>query len=305
MVDGNAGDDYHHPSILETMRRGRPHRLVTLANVRGIVCVVGFWWTLGLASAFANSVTFDGVFTQGGLIQGRVPPGSTVAFDGRPVRVSSAGIFLLGFGRDAKPKAEVMIEYPDGTKEHRVFNVKRRQYDIQRIDGLPPKKVTPSAADLERIKQETELVKRARKRDDPRTDFAQGFRWPLVGRISGVYGSQRILNGKPRRPHYGVDIASPTGTPVVAPASGVATLVHPDMYFSGGTLIIDHGHGLSSAFMHLHRILVAEGERIRQGQVIAEVGATGRVTGPHLDWRMNLFEVRVDPTLIVAPMPTQ
>ena len=148
-----------------------------------------------------------------------------------------------------------------------------------------------------------ELVKATRKLDDPRTDFLDGFIWPSQGPISGVYGSQRILNGKPRRPHFGVDVAGPVGTPVVAPAGGVVTLAHPDMYFSGGTLVIDHGHGLSSAFLHLSRILVKEGQRVEQGEPIAEIGATGRVTGAHLDWRMNWFEQRIDPQLLAGPMP--
>jgi murein DD-endopeptidase MepM/ murein hydrolase activator NlpD len=130
-----------------------------------------------------------------------------------------------------------------------------------------------------------------------------GFIWPLEGRISGVYGSQRILNGTPRRPHFGVDIAASVGTRAMAPADGVVTLAHPDMFYSGGTLIIDHGHGLSSTFMHLHRILVNKGQRVRGGEPVAEVGATGRVTGPHLDWRMNLFTKRLDPQLLVEPMP--
>jgi murein DD-endopeptidase MepM/ murein hydrolase activator NlpD len=129
------------------------------------------------------------------------------------------------------------------------------------------------------------------------------FIWPVTGRISGVYGSQRILNGKPKRPHYGVDIAAPTGTPVKAPADGVVSLVHNDMFYSGGTLIVDHGHGLSTTYMHLHKILVKKGQRVKQGDVIAQVGATGRVTGPHLHWGMNWFDTRLDPSLLVPPMP--
>ena len=127
----------------------------------------------------------------------------------------------------------------------------------------------------------------------------------MTGPISGVYGSQRILNGKPRRPHFGVDVARPTGTPIVAPADGVITLAEPAMFFSGGTLIIDHGHRLSSSMLHLHKILVKEGDQVKQGQVIAEIGATGRVTGAHLDWRMNLRGHRIDPQLLVPPMTVQ
>ena len=258
-----------------------------------------------LAPAAAETgVRLDGPRTQGGLLRGQVPPGSTVEYEGEAVRVSRDGWFLVGFGRDAPPDAELVVAFPDGRRRRQQLTVEPRDYDIQRIDGLPPRKVTPrSAEDLARIEADVRMVKQARAIDDPRTDFLSGFRWPATGRISGVYGSQRILNGEPRRPHFGIDIAAPTGTKVVAPADGVITLVHKDMFFSGGTMIVDHGHGLSSAFLHLSRILVERGERVVQGQAIAEVGSTGRSTGPHLDWRINLFGRRLDPALLVGPMP--
>ena len=248
-------------------------------------------------------IRLDGPRVQGGLVRGRVAPGSVVEFEGERVRVSRDGWFLIGFGRDAPPKAVLSVVFPDGRRQRYGLAVKPREYRIQRIDGLPPSKVTPSKKDLVRIRREVALVKRAREVDDLRTDFLGGFRWPVKGIISGVYGSQRILNGEPRRPHYGIDIAAPKGTKVVAPAAGVVTLVHPDMYFSGGTMIVDHGHGLSSAFLHLSRILVKKGQRVKQGQPIAEVGSTGRSTGPHLDWRINLFGRRLDAALLVGPMP--
>ncbi len=251
-----------------------------------------------------TGVPLDGPRTQGGLLRGRVAPGSAVEFEGVPVRVSADGWFLIGFGRDAPPEAELAVAFPDGRREGLVLEVASREYRIERIDGLPPSKVAPrSEEDLARIRAEARMVEQARSFDDPRTDFLSGFRWPLKGRISGVYGSQRILNGEPRQPHYGIDIAAPTGTKVGAPAGGEATLAHPDMLLSGGTLIVDHGHGLSSAFLHLARILVERGERVAQGQTIAEVGATGRATGPHLDWRINLFDRRLDPALLAGPMP--
>ena len=178
-----------------------------------------------------------------------------------------------------------------------------REYRIQRIDGLPPRKVTPDEKDYERIRKDIAAAKRARRRDDPREDFLSGWIWPVTGPISGVYGSQRILNGQPRRPHYGVDIAVPVGTEIRAPADGVVTLAHPGMFYSGVTVIIDHGHNLTSSFLHLNRALVEEGDRVKRGDVIAEVGKTGRVTGAHLDWRMNLRKARIDPQLLVGPMP--
>ena len=258
-----------------------------------------------LAPAVAETgVRLDGPRTQGGLLRGQVPPGSTVRYEGEAVRVSRDGWFLIGFGRDAPPDAELVVVFPDGRRERRVLRVEPREYDIQRIDGLPPRKVTPrSKEDLARIAADVRMVKQARAIDDSRTDFLGGFQWPIKGRISGVYGSQRILNGEPRRPHFGIDIAAPTGTKVAAPADGVVTMVHPDMFFSGGTMIVDHGHGLSSAFLHLSRIRVEKGERVVQGQTIAEVGSTGRSTGPHLDWRINLFDRRLDPALLLGPMP--
>lgn len=250
----------------------------------------------------ANEIYLDGEFTQGGLLQGFAPPGSRILVDGRDVRVSEAGAFLIGFSRDDTQDVILDAQLPDGTVERRTLQIQTREYNVQRIDGLLQSQVTPDESVLARIQAEVELVKATRRRDDQRTDFLTGFAWPVRGRISGVYGSQRVLNGEPRQPHYGVDVAAPFGTTVSAPADGVITLARDDMYYSGGTLVLDHGHGLSSAFLHLSRILVKEGDVIRRGDAIAEVGATGRVTGAHLDWRMNLFDKRIDPALLVEPM---
>ena len=244
-----------------------------------------------------------GEAVQGALLQGLVPPGTRVKMDDAQVRVSNEGVFLLGFGRDHEARSILSLVFPDGRTEERTLDVKPRKYQIQRIDGLPKRKVVPKEQDLARIRKESRMVREARARDDARTDFLSGWIWPTEGRISGVYGSQRILNGKPRRPHFGVDIAAPVGTSVKAPADGIVTLAHPDMFFSGGTLIIDHGHRLSSSFLHLEKILVKPGQIVKRGDLIAEVGATGRVTGPHLDWRMNYQAHRLDPQLLVPPMP--
>jgi len=253
-------------------------------------------------SAESGTLTLDGELVQGALIIGRTEPGTTVTMDGERVRVSSEGVFLLGFGRDAPPNSHLEAVFPDGSKSRRDLDIAKRSYRIQRVDGLPPRTVTPSKKDMARIRKEIAEVKKARNRNDAREDFLTGFEWPLKGRISGVYGSQRVLNGKPGRPHFGVDIAAPVGTPVHAPADGIVTLTHDDMFFSGGTLIVDHGHGLSSTFIHLSAILVKNGAHVRQGDVIAKVGATGRASGPHLDWRMNLLKSRLDPQLLVDPM---
>ncbi len=255
----------------------------------------------GIASAAA--LQLDGKAVQGGLIVGTTLPDTKVTHDGQNVRVSSTGVFVIGFGREAGPTSLLQLTYPDGSGLEKTLSVAQREYSIQRIDGLPPSKVTPKKPEvLERIRKETAMVKQARKRDDRRLDFLDGFDWPLAGPISGVYGSQRILNGIPKRPHYGVDIAAPVGTSVAAPADGIITLSHPDMYYSGGTMIIDHGHGVSSAFLHLNRVIAKQGDIVKRGDIVAEVGSKGRSSGPHLDWRINLFNKRLDPQIFAKPM---
>lgn len=254
-------------------------------------------------SSINRGVQLKGSFTQGGLLFGNTEPGSTVLIDQQNVRVSDSGNFLIGFGRDAKLNWQLVVEHPDGSTYTSTIDISPRNYQIQRIDGIPPSKVTPSEEDYERIAKDTALIKKARKIDDPRLDFLDEFDWPVHGIITGVYGSQRILNGEPRRPHFGIDIHAPTGTLVRAPAGGVVTVAHPDMFFSGATMIIDHGHGLSSAFLHLDEIRVEVGEYVKKNQVIGTVGSSGRSTGPHLDWRINLFSTRLDPQFLVDEMP--
>jgi len=256
-----------------------------------------------LAAADGVGLRLDGEPVQGGLIIGHAPPSARVLLDGQPVARSPDGHFLIGFARDAAEPLALVVEDASGARVERRLEPRRREFDIQRIDGLPDRQVTPDPDALERIRAEAEMTRRARQRRDPRADFAAGFIWPVHGPVTGVYGSQRILNGQPRSPHWGIDIAAPVGTPVRAPAAGIVTLVHPDMYFSGGTLLLDHGLQLSSAFLHLSEILVESGQRVEQGEIIARVGASGRVTGPHLDWRMNLGTTRVDPRLLFDAPP--
>jgi murein DD-endopeptidase MepM/ murein hydrolase activator NlpD len=251
--------------------------------------------------AGAGELSWQGQLTQGGLLVGRTVPGTRLELDGQPVPVAPEGAFVFGFGRDAPPRARLNAVFPDGRREQRSLDVTPRQYEIQRLNGLPPDKVTPPPQLLERIRRENALVDDARRRDIAQPYFLSGFAWPVKGRISGVYGSQRILNGEPRQPHYGVDIAAPVGAPVRAPADGIVTLAEPDLYYTGATLIIDHGYRLSSTLMHLSRIEAPVGQRVRKGDIVAAVGASGRVTGPHLDWRMNWREARIDPALIVPP----
>lgn len=258
-----------------------------------------------LASMAASALELKGEWQQGGVIVGKVPQGTHVEYRGKKLRVSPAGEFVIGLGRDAARQAKIITTNSDGLRQEYEFAVKQRTYKIQKVTGVPQRTVDPDPAQVERAKREAQMAADARKGDLPLTFFAQKFAWPLIGPITGVYGSQRFYNGVPNSPHYGVDIARPVGTLIKAPAGGVVTLVHPDMFFSGGTLIIDHGHGLSSTFIHLSDVLVKKGDAITQGQVIAKVGKTGRATGPHLDWRMNWFEERVDPQLLVDTMPAE
>lgn len=244
-----------------------------------------------------------GEWRQGSVLFGRVEPGATVSFNGRALRVSDRGWFVIGLDRD-EPSPGKLVVARDGVATLRTeVGIQPRQYDIQRIDGLPPSQVTPPPEAQARISQDYKQVREARHRDSPNTDLFGRFIWPSVGPISGVFGSQRILNGAPKQPHYGVDVALPTGSPVVAPAGGVVSLAEPDMYYTGGTIMIDHGHGLSSAFLHLSRLHVKSGQTVKQGDLIGEIGATGRATGPHLDWRVNWFDARVDAQLLAGPMP--
>ncbi len=236
---------------------------------------------------------------QGEMVSGRVPPGSTVNVAGRDVRVTDEGWFVFGFGRDDAKDARVKVRFPDGSQGVSEVAVKKRDWRIERVDGLPPSTVTPNPEIAARIAREQARVVEARQRDDARGDFLQSFIWPVKGRVSGVYGSQRILNGEPRNPHYGLDVAVPTGTPLKAPAGGVVIFADADLYLTGGTLTVDHGHGISSTFIHLSRLDKQVGERVEQGDVIGAVGATGRATGPHMHWGMNWFDVRLDPQLLL------
>lgn len=250
-----------------------------------------------------DNVTFEGEVSPGGLIIGRTAPGSLVAIGGRDVRVSPDGRFLIGFGRDKTGVVTVGITDPNGTQSTHSLNVAAREYDIQRIDGLPKKQVTPDPETLERIGRESGLIKAVRRYDNDTAYFSSGFQWPVTGPVSGVFGSQRILNGEPRNPHNGVDVAAPEGTLIVAIADGVAALAEEDLFYTGKTVMLDHGHGLTSVYAHMSDILVQPGDIIRKGAPIGKVGKTGRVTGAHLHWGVTLFSTHLDPMLVVGPMP--
>jgi murein DD-endopeptidase MepM/ murein hydrolase activator NlpD len=225
--------------------------------------------------------------------------GHQVWLNEKPLKISADGYFAFGFGRDAKLTQQLKWSDDKGVQHVHPLTLLARTYNIQKIEGIPSKYVSPPKEVSARIKLDNQQVAKARTLDDERTDFYQDFIWPAAGPISGVYGSQRVFNGTPKRPHFGVDVASPTGTSVYAPANGIVTLFVPDMYYSGGTMIIDHGHGVSSTFLHLSKGHVETGTTVKQGDLVAEIGATGRATGPHLDWRINWFKERLDPALLV------
>ncbi|CAH0992445.1 hypothetical protein SIN8267_02565 [Sinobacterium norvegicum] len=244
----------------------------------------------------------SGQLIQGGIIIRQYPVDAKVTVNNRLLRPDAKGVVMYGFDRDAPAQLTLEVETADGQRVVEQLAIEQRAYRVQKIEGIKRAIMSPSAEDLTRIRAESKQVKLARKDDLDLQGWQQNFQWPITGPITGVFGSQRVYNGVPSRPHYGVDVAAPVGAEVFAPASGRVTLAHDNMFYSGGTVIIDHGHGLSSSFLHLSKLHVTVGQMLEQGDLVAEVGATGRVTGPHLDWRMNWFDQRVDPELLVGPM---
>ena len=245
------------------------------------------------------AIEFKGKFEQGSFILGKTEPYAKIYIDNKKVRVSKDGYFAFGLDRDRKNDVQIK-KVIKGKSETYVKKILKREYKIQRIDGLPPKQVTPPPEVFDRIKNDNILIGKARSIDTPYDFFKDKFIYPLENYIiTGVYGSQRILNGKPRRPHYGIDFHAPEGTPVKAMMNGEVTLAESDMYFTGGTLIFDHGHGISTLFMHMKDINVKVGQKVKKGEVVGTLGQSGRATGPHLDIRLNWFGVKLDPVTIL------
>ena len=256
-----------------------------------ILIIIGFLFTA--TTSFAT--TFEGKFIQGSFILGKTEPNSEVFIDKKKIKVSPDGFFAFGLGRDRKNDVVITIN-----KEKIIKKVFKREYKIQRIDGLEEKKVTPPEEVYERIKRENKWIGEARSVNSDLDFFKNKFINPLENAIvTGVYGSQRILNGKPKWPHYGIDFAAEEGTEIKAMLDGIVTLAEPDLFYTGGTLIFDHGHGISTLYMHMKELMVKKGQKVKQGDVIGTVGSTGRSTGAHLDVRLNWFQVRLDPATVL------
>ena len=261
--------------------------------MKKILLVIAILFT---SNCFA--IEFNGKFIQGHFIIGKTEPKSKIIIDKKVIKVSRDGFFVFGIDRDRK--FDVLItKINKGKKEKIIKKVFKRKYKIQRIDGLPENKVTPPEEVYKRIKKENNAIGEARAINSDLIFFKNKFIMPVEGIITGVYGSQRILNGKPRWPHYGIDIAADRGTMILSSGTGIVTMAEDDLYYTGGTIIMDHGHGISTIYSHLENVLVSVGDQINQGDVIGTVGSTGRSTGPHLDFRINWFQTRLDPMSVL------
>ena len=257
-----------------------------------------FFLIILFTSTQVNAIEFKGKFLQGHYIVGITDSSAKIIVDKKEVKVSKDGYFVFGIDRDRKFDLTI-TKIIEGEKEIITKQVLKRKYKIQRIDGLDEKKVTPPESVYQRIKEENNKIGKARAINSDLPFFKNQFIMPVEGIISGVYGSQRILNGKPRWPHYGIDIAAKQGTMIKSSGSGIVTMAEDDLYYTGGTIIMDHGHGISTIYSHLESVMVSVGDKINQGDIIGTVGSTGRSTGPHLDFRVNWFQTRLDPMSVI------
>jgi hypothetical protein len=258
------------------------------------------WAAQAAAAPPPPPFTLRGSWQQGSLIFGRIDPRDRVSFNGRPLRISPTGDFVFGLDRDEPARAELQVVAAGMPSAIFHYAVAPHAWPLKRIEGLPPATVNPPPEAQARIEREQALIAAAHSVDSGLGGYLEHFVWPVHGPISVRFGSQRVLNGSPNHPHLGMDIAVPAGTPVVAPASGVVTLAEPDLFFTGGTVILDHGHGVFSVFAHLSRLNVKVGDRIARGALLADSGMTGRATGPHLHWGLYWFNAHVDPLQTIA-----
>lgn len=248
----------------------------------------------------SERIRCTGVLVQGGAAVCEGPPGTRVQLGLAATVADPSGVFVVGFDRDAPAREIALVEYPDGETGEYVFEIARRSYSISRIDGLPPDQVDEYSEEQLRLIEASS--RRKRRGDASRASiaaFRDRFVWPIDARRTSPFGAQRILNGIEKRPHYGVDLAAPIGTPIRAPADGVVTLADEDLYFEGAMIVIDHGQGFLSKYLHVSRIDVSPGQRVVRGERIGAVGSRGRSTGPHLCWRLKWRDRNLDPELWV------
>lgn len=248
---------------------------------------------------FPQQVRLKGEYLPGSIVIGKAEKQlKSVTLNNEVLRFDSSGNFIFGFDRDDKGKYELKIIYSDGTHEEIGFKLKKRKYNIQRIDDIDRNYVTPPENELERIERESRIIKKVKSKigDVKETFYTDGIEKPVQGgRITGVFGSQRIFRDVKKSPHNGVDIAKPKGTPVSSMAGGKVVLTGDNYYYSGNLVIIDHGQGLMSMYLHMSKILVKEGQIVHKGEKIGEIGTTGRSTGPHLHWAVQWYSKRIDP----------
>ena len=283
------------------------HSLIKEVNLNLVKLMLVFLLLKTSPCLAANSLTIsindtkiilEGDFVQGGLVKGKINKDLDIKFKEKVLRKTSNGSFVIGFGRDHPKKANLYF-FVNQNWILKKIDIKQRKYKPQVINGLEKKMVTPPKSFWDRIKKENKVIKEVRNLDSNLDFIFQKFNWPTKGIITGVFGSQRILNGKPKRPHYGVDIAAPEGSDIFAPTEAIVRMAEKDLYYTGGTVMLDHGHGVTSVYSHLSSINVKVGDKINKDQKIGEVGSTGRSTGPHLDWRINWFSERLDPALFI------
>ncbi|MDR6144807.1 murein DD-endopeptidase MepM/ murein hydrolase activator NlpD [Sphingomonas sp. SORGH_AS870] len=259
--------------------------------------------TVAVPAATRSAFRWTGELSQGGLIRGQAPAGTVaMTLDGQDVPITPDGAFLIGFDRDAGPAAELVATLADGRQLRQSLTVAPRAWRIERLDRLP--KYPVPDPEFQRLRPpELDRIRAARAQVTDAEGWRQPLIWPVRGRISGLFGAQRIYRGEPGSYHSGTDIAAATGTIVRAPADGVVILAADTPFtLEGHLLMLDHGQGLNSAFLHLSRIDVRLGDHVRQGQPIGAVGATGRATGPHLHWSLQWRGRKLDPLLVTGPM---
>jgi murein DD-endopeptidase MepM/ murein hydrolase activator NlpD len=269
---------------------------------------LGFGIAALIAHAADRELQLPDKLQQGQLVIGHAPKGAKIEYGGRRLLIGEDGVFVFGISRDAPAETKLHIRYSNGKANDIPLQIAKREYDIERVDGLPQSTVTPNAELAKRIERERERVAETRHRNDPREDFEQGFIDPVENaRISGMWGRQRIDNGKPMTPHFGLDFAVPNGTPIRATAPGIVTLAEMGMILNGGIVVLDHGHGVSTTTIHMSRVDVKIGQKVKQGDIVGLAGATGRASGPHVHWAANWFDVPIDPALLpkTADLATQ